>query len=421
MTSEERKQARYQRRKEKRQNARLARSQAQGDFADVFSFRHLYLSGKKCCKGVGWKSSTQRYLGSIIRNTAEMWEALDQERFVHRGFHAFTIMERGKKRHIRAVHISERVVQRCLCDHCLVPIYAPSFIYDNAASLKGKGTDFALNRLLHHLRRHYRKYGWEGYILLYDFKGYFDSAPHEPLFAQAEQRIHDPKICRLSNSFIQDFGEIGLGLGSQVSQTNALLLPSPIDHCFKERLRMGSYGRYMDDGYAIARTKEELERALDALVKESGKLGLTVNRKKTKIIPLRQGLRFLKVKFILTPTGKIVQKMNREATVIFRRKLRSFLRWHREGRFPLEDIRSVHGSYHGHMKRGNSDLVRKSTDRYFKKLFGFYPDKKGWMLHVSIPPRWRPGGHPPGPGLGQSSGQWLFWPVPGGGGPGGLH
>ena len=70
MTSEGRREARYQRRKAKRDEARLKRSMACGDFEEVFSFRHLYLSGKKCCKGVYWKNSTQRYIGNIIPNTA---------------------------------------------------------------------------------------------------------------------------------------------------------------------------------------------------------------------------------------------------------------------------------------------------------------------------------------------------------------
>ena len=58
MTSAERREIRYQRRKAKREEARRKRSMACGDFEEIFSFRHLYLSGKKCCKGVYWKSST---------------------------------------------------------------------------------------------------------------------------------------------------------------------------------------------------------------------------------------------------------------------------------------------------------------------------------------------------------------------------
>lgn len=50
MTSQERRELRYQRRKAKRDEARLMRSQKCGDFEEVFSFRHLYLSGKSAVR-----------------------------------------------------------------------------------------------------------------------------------------------------------------------------------------------------------------------------------------------------------------------------------------------------------------------------------------------------------------------------------
>ena len=180
MTSADRREARFQRRRAKRTAARLKRSMECGDFEEVFSFRHLYLSGKKCCKGVYWKNSTQRYIGNLIANTAKLHRELLDGTFKHKGFHEFELMERGKKRHIRSVHISERVVQKCLCDYCIVPVYSSSFIYDNSASLKHRGMDFALRRTVCHLQRHFRKYGLTGGVLLYDFHSYFDTAPHEP-------------------------------------------------------------------------------------------------------------------------------------------------------------------------------------------------------------------------------------------------
>ena len=81
MTSEERREARYQRRKAKRDEARLRRSKECGDFDEVFSFRHLYLSGKKCCKGVYWKNSTQRYIGNIIPIIAKTHRELQNGTF----------------------------------------------------------------------------------------------------------------------------------------------------------------------------------------------------------------------------------------------------------------------------------------------------------------------------------------------------
>lgn len=404
MTSEERKEIRYQRRKAKREEARLKRSRACGDFNEVFSFRHLYLSGKKCCKGVYWKNSTQRYVGNIIPNTAKTLRSLEDGTFHHRGFHEFDIMERGKKRHIRSVHISERAVQKCLCDYCIVPIYSSSFIYDNSASLKGRGMDFALRRMICHLQRHYRKHGLTGGILLYDFHSFFDTAPHEPLFREAERRLHDPKLREIANSFILDFGDSGIGLGSQVSQTNALLLPSPLDHFFKEVCRIEGYGRYMDDGYAVHEDIDYLYLCMDGMKLICDRIGLTLNQKKTIIVPIVDFYRWLKTKFILTPQGGVVLKMNRDSTQIIRHKLRSFHQWWMDGTMLLSDIRSCYDSYQGHMKRGNSFKVIQSTNKYFKSLFGFYPDKKGWEQNVSNYQRRIGSGNAYEPYLGQNAG-----------------
>lgn len=383
MTSEERREARYQRRKAKRDEARLRRSQSCGDFDEVFSFRHLYLSGKKCCKGVYWKNSTQRFVGNLIPSIAKIHRELENDTFKHRGFHSFTITERGKKRHIRSVHITERTVQKCLCDYCLVPIYSASFIYGNSASLKHRGMDFALRRMICQLERHFRKYGLEGGILLYDFHSFFDLAPHEPLFREAERRLHDVRVRRLANSFITDFGSVGLGLGSQVSQANALMLPNPVDHYFKEICRIKGYSRYMDDGSAIHHDIDYLYLCKDGLEIICEKCGLELNRKKTLIVPLRDYYRWLKTKFIVTPSGKVVLKMNKESTKIVQRKLRSFKGKLDRGEMTLADIRCSMDSYKGHMNRGNSFKVCQSTDQYFKSIYGFYPDKKGWKTHVS--------------------------------------
>lgn len=154
MTSEERHEARYRRRKAERQRRRDARSEACGNFEQVFSYEHLYRAGRECCKGVGWKCSTQRYLGNFTANIARTHRELMDGTWKTKGFFAFDLMERGKLRHIRSVHIAERVVQRCLCDNALVPLFSAAFVYDNAASLKGKGIDFAMDRLTCHLQRY---------------------------------------------------------------------------------------------------------------------------------------------------------------------------------------------------------------------------------------------------------------------------
>lgn len=303
MTSEERHEARYRRRKAERQRRRDARSEACGSFEQVFSYEHLYRAGRECCKGVGWKCSTQRYLGNFTANIARTHRELMDGTWKTKGFFAFDLMERGKLRHIRSVHIAERVVQRCLCDNALVPLFSAAFVYDNAASLKGKGIDFAMDRLTCHLQRYYRKHGTDGWALVFDFSDYFNSAPHAPIYAESERRIRDERVQKLACGLMEDFGERGFGLGSQVSQIDALMLPNRLDHFIKEQLHIEGYGRYMDDGYLIHESRDYLQECLKKIRAVCADLGIRMNEKKTRIVKLQE-LHFLKTRFYLTETGE---------------------------------------------------------------------------------------------------------------------
>ena len=135
MNSKERHELRYRRRKARRDEKKRRLAEEYGDFNKVFTIENLYAAYKGCCKGVGWKASTQRYKANALLNVVDTLDLLRSGKFKSKGFYEFDIIERGKERHIKSVHISERVVQRCLCDYSLVPIFSNSFIYDNGACI----------------------------------------------------------------------------------------------------------------------------------------------------------------------------------------------------------------------------------------------------------------------------------------------
>ena len=127
------------------------------------------------------------------------------EHIYKKPFVEFELNERGKKRHIKSLHISDRVLQRALCDYILEPSIRKYLIYDNGASIKGKGIDFTKRRLVTHLHKYYSKHGSEGYILLCDFKKYFDSIPHDKLILMFGKYIHDEKSISISKIFNKHF------------------------------------------------------------------------------------------------------------------------------------------------------------------------------------------------------------------------
>lgn len=314
MNSNERRQARYERRQAKRALAKAKRLEGHDDFETVFSYKNLYSAYRKCRKGVSWKASTQRFITQAPLEVYKIRQKLLDGSWRSPGFYEFDIYERGKVRHIKSVTMEERVIQRCLCDNALVPVLKPSFIYDNGASTKGKGYHFSINRCEKHLHDHYRKYGQEGYVLIFDFSKFFDNVSHKLCMQITEKAFTDPRLKALIQHFIDAFGPIGLGLGSQISQTYALACPSKLDHALKEVHQIHGYGRYMDDGHAIDISKEHLLYVLECIQRICDELGIKLNTKKTQIIKLSHGFTYLKCRFYLLPDGRVIRKIYKHST-----------------------------------------------------------------------------------------------------------
>lgn len=373
VTSKERHELRYQRRVAKRNAKKQRLIKKYGNLESVFTFSNMYNSYKLCKKNVGWKESTQRYKMNALIYVTRTLNEIKAQTFKSRGFYKFDVMERGKIRHIQSVHISERVLQRCLCDNSLIPLISNSFIYDNGACIKGKGIDFSINRFVKHLRNHYKKYGNKGYVLFFDFSKYFESIDHEVLkniiikhFGNDEKN----KIVQLTHSLINDFeGDKGVGLGSQISQICALTLPNKLDHYIKEVLYIKGYGRYMDDGYLIHHDKKYLQKCLDKILEICNDLKIVINKNKTKIIKLTRPLIFLKKKFILTSTGKIVITPARKSVVRMRRKLKKFKKFLDTGKMKFEEISNSLAAWLGSIVKLQSYKVQMSVKKLYFELF----------------------------------------------------
>ena len=84
----------------------------------------------------------------------------------------------------------------------------------------------------------------------------------------------------------------------------------------------------MDDGYLFAKTREEAEELLDKIIEFCRQRGLIINRRKTKIIKLTQGFKFLKVRYRLLSTGKIIKKLTRKNLTKTRRKLKKLAKFY---------------------------------------------------------------------------------------------
>ena len=142
VNSAERHEKRYQRRKVEREKRKTMRNTGY-NFDNVCNFNALRKAFYVARKGVNWKASVQNYGINVIENSIDLSDKLYAGKNISKGFVEFYLYERGKKRHIKSVHISERVVQKSLCINGITPVISKSLIRDNAASQKDKGTDFS--------------------------------------------------------------------------------------------------------------------------------------------------------------------------------------------------------------------------------------------------------------------------------------
>lgn len=188
---------------------------------------------------------------------------------------------------------------------------------------------------------------------------------------ELKKRISDDRIRKLIEDIMKNFGEVGYGLGSQTSQIECTMIPNPLDHMVKEKLRIKGYGRYMDDGYLIHHSKEYLEYCLEEIRKKCKKIGIILNEKKTKILPIDKGFIFLKTKFTLTDTGRVLRKVNKDSAKRMQRKLKSYIKWLQEGNFSESDVRCSYNSWIGHMNRCNSyRILKKMRKKLERALIG---------------------------------------------------
>lgn len=377
MTSYERHEARYQRRKAQREQRKTERARAVGGLSRVFTFNAMFKNGKRCCNGVRWKNSVQRFELHLFSETAKRRRELFAHKWMPGKYVHFQIHERGKVRPISAPKIQDRQVHKTLTRGALMPLYLPDMIYENGASLPDKGFHFGMRMLADDLREHYRRYGREGWVLLMGYKQFFPSASHAAIFDRHKKLLRHPNIREIADKIVRTIpGEYGLPLGVEVSQMEMVGLPSPVDNFIKCQLHIKGASHYMDDYPILIPPHRDPKEILNKIVEKAAEYGLTVNLAKTHICPLTKPFKYCKAKFRLTETGKVVINGNRKSVPRARHKFKALKRMYDSGERTFEDVRtSIQGSIAYFENYNDHNRVLKLR-RLVYSLFGFKLDKR---------------------------------------------
>lgn len=371
------------------------------DFTNANCLVEGYFQARKVS---GWKESTQKYGVNLLKNTYKVQQSLRNDTYNADTQTVFHICEQGHLRIVKAPTIKDTVVHHAVANHVMLPAFTPHMIHDSGASLKGKGMSFTRRRFEEHLRWHYRHYGAEGYVLKIDFRKYFDNLRHDVLRNIMNNYISDEHAVHVINEFLKmnrvdvsyssdtniiegvfsaiEYAKINpalhtkerymdksLGIGSVISQAFGIFTPNHIDTYCKTVKSIHCYDAYMDDRIIIHPNKEYLVELLKEIERIAKQYGLFVHKKKTQIIKLSHGFTFLKTKYIITLSGKIIRRAPRDVIVRQRRKMKKLARFVINNDMSLSDFQSQYRAWRGDLQRKyHCYHTIRNMDKLYKEL-----------------------------------------------------
>ncbi len=348
-------------------------------YDDATSFGSLYCALHRCCNGVRWKPSVILSEQDALRRALRLGDELRDGSYRMSQYSVFEIWEPAH-REIIAPSLRDRQFQRSLCDAGLYDDVVEHFIRDNYACQVGRGMDDALSRMRQQLIRFCRKNGPHGWVLKCDVRHFFASTPHDVAKAACAKRVSDPDalqaLCDVIDSFVgypgtSEEGGVrrGIGLGCQVDQLIELMVLDDMDHMIKERLGIRCYGRYMDDFVLVHESREHLERCLDEIRGYLDSIGLELNDK-TSLSPLGGGFTFLKWRYRVTGTGKVLMLIDRDKPRRWRREMARAWEKEQAGMIADGSTRQKVQSWLADASRGDTYKVRVCLVAHYRTLTG---------------------------------------------------
>ena len=92
---------------------------------------------------------------------------------------------------------------------------------------------------------------------------------------------------------------------------------------------------------------------------------------------------FLKIKYSVTNTGKIVRILTRKGTVRMRRKLKKFKPKVDSGELTLDNVYDSMQSWLAHSEIANSYITVKNMIKPYNALYGGYRITKKWKKYIN--------------------------------------
>jgi RNA-directed DNA polymerase len=328
-------------------------------YQEIFSLNNLILAWKKARKGKIKKEYVKDFEKNLAYNLKILHDELKNKTYNPKPLEIF-ILRDPKTRRISKADFRDRVVHHA-ANNLLEPIFDKTFIFDNCANRKGKGTLFALDRFEVFRRKVTKNFTSFGFCLKADIKHYFQEVNHEILLNIIQRKIKCEKTICLIEKIIRNgaknsregnfANDKGMPLGNLTSQFFANLYLNELDYFIKHNLKAKYYLRYVDDFVILHKDEGVLEnwkKEIEIFIKE--RLKLELHPDKTKIISLSKGVDF--VGFRNFYNYRLLKKRN---IISIQMKLKLF----KEGIITQDRFIEVFQGWEAYAKWGDSYNLKK--------------------------------------------------------------
>ena len=196
----------------------------------------------------------------------------------------------GSQRPLGIPTVLDRVIQQAIAQ-VLGPLFEADFSEHSYGYRPGRSAHQAVAAM---------ETGWqEGrrHAVECDLKSFFDTVNHDRLMNALRRKVRCPRVLGLIRRYLmagvvlpdgtREATPQGVPQGGQLSPLLANIALDPLDK--KLEARGHQFARYADDFIVLVKSANAAKRVLAALIRFSeGRLGLVVNRAKSRAAPLKQ-------------------------------------------------------------------------------------------------------------------------------------
>ena len=362
-------------------------------YKELYDIDNIYNMSNKVCRNVRNKKNVNNFETYKVEHIINIKNRLMNKNVTFSNYSIFMISD-PKYRIVMSQNIEDKVINHLVGDYILTKVFESRYQDFVCATRVGKGTHYGIKLLKKYLNEMKNKYN-NFYVLKIDIKKYFYNINHDilkdilkrkikdkdslnilnniidstnkPYINEKISKLKENKIKYLINSninnkeyLIKEIKNIplyeynkGVPIGDETSQAFGLIYLSELNNYIKDKLKIKYIVNYQDDFIILHQDREYLKYCLDKIKDYlNNKLKLEINKNKTKIDNIKNGIDFLGYRFYIK-NKKIIMKLRNNTKKRFKKKIKDINLLLTNKLVSNKEYNIILSSYKGTLSYGN--------------------------------------------------------------------